>query len=298
MTAPAEITRALRNALARADLERRRAERTAEIAERHEQQMLTDPPLLREFHLRMANTHRQVQRQHLAAATMHSSHADRLRIWVDTRERHRALPRFMASVAEAAEADSAAVTVFGPGLIETLTAVSDDTAKAAQDAEFTLGEGPAREAMTSRRAVRATGIAVRRRWPNYGPAVERLGIRSIAAVPMGLTGVPLGALTLFGLHPRPDNDDLDGLRAIADTVATMLLPEGERNGAGDDANPCSLLAEVDHRAVIHQATGVVSVEYGCATPDALALIRARAFAEDRPIEDIASDIVDRKLRLA
>jgi hypothetical protein len=297
MTLPAEAIRALQNAVTRADIERRRAERAAGIAERHERQCLTGTPVLRGLHLEMAATHRQVQRKHLAAAAMHAAHAQRLRAWVDTPQRHQALPRFMAGVADAAEADSAALTLFGPGLVETLTAVSDGCAKAAQDLEFGLGEGPARDTMTARRALQATGPAVRQRWPRYGPAVERLGIISIATVPVELAGVPLGALTLFGPRRRTEDHGPDGLRTIADTVAGMLLPVDGPDGPGDQGARCPLLEGADHRAVVHQATGMISVQCGCAIPDAFALLQARAFAEDRPIEQVATEIVGHTLSL-
>jgi len=290
MTAPREVMRALRNALARAEVDRGRAERTAEIAERHEQQLLTAVPRLREYHRRMAAMHRQVQRQHAAAAAMHAAHAERLRVLADNPDRHHALPRFMASVAEAAHAGGAAVTLFGPNLVETLSVGSDGTARAAQDLEFTLGEGPARDTMTHRRPIHATGVSLARHWPTYGPAIERLGIRAVAAVPVQLTGVPLGAMTFFD---PPQRDDFDGLRLVADTVAAMLVPDDE--SAGTDVG--AILAEADHRAVVHQATGIVSVQHDCAIPDALALIRARAFADDRTIAAVATDIVERTLRL-
>jgi hypothetical protein len=105
MAASAELTRAVRNALARADAEHRRAERTAEIAERHELQLRTEPLPLREFHLKLATMHRQVERQHLAAAAIHASQANRLRALADAHEQH-SLPRFMASVAEVANTDA------------------------------------------------------------------------------------------------------------------------------------------------------------------------------------------------
>jgi hypothetical protein len=295
MAASAEFARALRNALVRADAERHRAERTAEIAERHEQQLLSDPSPLQDFHLRMATMHRQVERQHRAAAAIHASHANRLRTVADAHGQQPQLPRFMASVAEVAHADGAAVTLFSPGLVETLTVVSDHAAKAAQDLEFAIGEGPARDTVTYCRPVRAAGTRLRRRWPNYGSAVERLGIHSVAAVPVELTGTPLGALTLFGPH---QHDDFDTLLMLGATVAAMLVPEGEPVSTDEGVPPCPLLAEADHRAVVHQAAGVVSVQIGCTVPDALALIRARAFADDIPIESVASDIVEHRLRLA
>jgi hypothetical protein len=292
-----QAARALQAAVARVDIEHQRAERAAKIAERHERQHLTDLPVLREFHLKMATTHRRVQRQHLAAAAMHAAHAHRLRTWIDTPQRHHALPRFMASVADAAEADSAALTLFGPGLVETLVVVSDSCARAAQDLEFALGEGPARDTMASRRTLQAIGSAIGRRWPHYGPAAEHLGIVCIATAPVELTGVPLGALTFFGSRRRADNHDPDGLRTIADTVAGLMLPGGELNEPDEQRVPWDLLEEADHRAVVHQATGIVSVQCDCTIPDAFALIQARAFAEGRPIEQVAAEIVERTLRL-
>ena len=51
-----------------------------------------------------------------------------------------------------------------------------------------------------------------------------------------------------------------------------------------------------HRAVVHQATGMVSVQRGVVVDDALALLRAYAFAEDRPVGDVAADVVGGVLR--
>jgi hypothetical protein len=194
-----------------------------------------------------------------------------------------------------AHADGAAVTLFGPGLVETLTVVSDRAAKAAQDIEFAFGEGPARDTVTRCRPVRAEGSRLRRRWPNYGPAVERLGIRSVVAVPVELTGTPLGALTLFGPH---QHGDFDALLMLGGTVAAMLVPDEEPVSTDESLPECPLLAEADDRRVVHQAAGVLSVQIGCSVSDALSLIRARAFADDISIESIASDIVQHRLRLA
>jgi hypothetical protein len=43
---------------------------------------------------------------------------------------------------------------------------------------------------------------------------------------------------------------------------------------------------------VHQATGVVSVRAGVGLAQALALLRARAYAEGRPIGDPARDVLD------
>ncbi|MCA1822134.1 MAG: ANTAR domain-containing protein, partial [Pseudonocardia sp.] len=52
----------------------------------------------------------------------------------------------------------------------------------------------------------------------------------------------------------------------------------------------------DDRAEIYQATGMVLAQLGISVTDALARIRAYAFAEQRPLGDVAHDVVSRRLR--
>jgi AmiR/NasT family two-component response regulator len=59
----------------------------------------------------------------------------------------------------------------------------------------------------------------------------------------------------------------------------------------------SLFGQADRRAVVHQAAGVLAERNGCTVADALALIRAHAFAEGEPVESIASDIIQHRRRL-
>jgi AmiR/NasT family two-component response regulator len=54
----------------------------------------------------------------------------------------------------------------------------------------------------------------------------------------------------------------------------------------------------DLRPVVHQAAGMLCVQAGCPISDALALIRARAFADAEPVEATAMRIVSGHLRLA
>jgi hypothetical protein len=49
-------------------------------------------------------------------------------------------------------------------------------------------------------------------------------------------------------------------------------------------------------AIIHQAAGMVSVQLGVDVDAALVELKARAVLEDRPLEDLARDVVARRLR--
>jgi ANTAR domain len=50
------------------------------------------------------------------------------------------------------------------------------------------------------------------------------------------------------------------------------------------------------RTEIHQATGMISVQLGVAIGEAFSRLRARAFAEERPLSDLAADVVARRQR--
>jgi AmiR/NasT family two-component response regulator len=62
----------------------------------------------------------------------------------------------------------------------------------------------------------------------------------------------------------------------------------------------SLARQLEHlplnRAVVHQATGMVAVQASVDVADAVALVRAYAFSTNRPIGDVAADVVGGGLR--
>jgi AmiR/NasT family two-component response regulator len=50
------------------------------------------------------------------------------------------------------------------------------------------------------------------------------------------------------------------------------------------------------RIVIHQATGMIAAQVNNTVSNALARLRAAAFASGRPMDDIAQDVVERRMR--
>src|SRR6266516_5412554 len=120
-----------------------------------------------------------------------------------------------------ARAQSAAVA-FSDEENELGVLASDVTARVAQAWEFVLGEGPAHDC-AARGPLRAFASQIEQRWPNYGPVVQRLGIHSVAAVPLPAQRPPLGSLVVFGAENGPG--DMARLSAIADAFLWLLLSE-------------------------------------------------------------------------
>jgi hypothetical protein len=277
-------------------LERDRAARAAAVAQRHEEQLAVVAEPMRAHHQRFATRYRQIEQCHLAAARLQALHAVRLQKWAQDRDGE-LRPVFMAAVAAMLGMDSAALTVFGRRHTHAMVATSDPTAQAAQDLEFVLGEGPATDAITSGALVVAAGPAVRGRWPRYGAAVAELGVRAVVAAPLTLPTVRLGALCGFASRSSLHDDVATSVDKVADALTHTVLLTAREAGGAEDVPGLPLFAEADYQAVVHQAAGVVSVQCDCDIDDALAMLRARSFANGQPVTAIAARIVDGTLRL-
>ena len=53
---------------------------------------------------------------------------------------------------------------------------------------------------------------------------------------------------------------------------------------------------VDHRANVHQATGMIAAQLGSDVATALGRLRAFAWSRDRSVADVADDVISRRLR--
>lgn len=237
-----------------------------------------------DLHDRLAQIHRTSAKRHEVTAELLESHARRAASWAATGGRP---PLFMTGVAEACGTASAAVTLVDLDRNQIATASSDESSRGAQDLEYILGEGPARDAVQGRCPVAASGAGLTDRWPGYGPAAEGLGIGHVLAVPLRSADSCIGALAAFGV--RADAMSTATVTQVADSLTRNVF-------LGADAVP-GLFGGIDYRAEVHQAAGMVAVQLGCRIPDALELVKARAFVDSRPIGDVAQDIVQGRLQL-
>jgi len=205
-------------------------------------------------------------------------------------------PVFMSAVAAAMGVGSAAATLYGQRPAAVVTAASDVLARAAHDLEIVLGEGPAVTAMTAGVPVSAVGGSLADRWPLYGPAIGELGVRAVVAVPLRHAADCLGTLCAYSPAPVLPDRVVALAGRVADAVTyTMLLSPDLTADEGVRDEP--LFAESDYQAVVHQAAGMVAVQFGCGIDDAEHLLRARAFADSKPVEEVALSVLRQETRL-
>jgi len=208
------------------------------------------------------------------------------------------LRRLCRAATGALSGSGAGLSVMAEDGVRGVTAASDAAAERLEEMQFVFGEGPCIDAFEARRPVLVSDVTngAARRWPAYAPGVHELGVRAVFAFPLQVGAARLGVLDVFRSRQGPlTADELSQALAFADVAVAVLL-DGQAVARPGDAAP-GVAEAVDSRAELFQAQGMVTVQLGVTLVEALARIRAHAYAENRPLRDIARDIVARRLRL-
>jgi GAF domain-containing protein/ANTAR domain-containing protein len=163
--------------------------------------------------------------------------------------------------------------------------------------QMELGEGPCLQACASGVPVFLPDLAVggANRWPAFAAAALAAGVRAEFSLP--LTVVPGGIGTLDLCRDRAgmlSEEHLADALVTADIARDAVLYQQYAPG-GQGVAELLNMGGAD-RIVIHQATGMIAAQLNDTTSNALARLRAAAFAGGRPVYDIAQDVVDRRVR--
>jgi hypothetical protein len=176
--------------------------------------------------------------------------------------------------------------------------VSDPMTAAAEEVQFTLGEGPCVDAFYTKAPVSAPDLANldRGRWPGFRVGAQAAGVRAAFGFPLLIESVCFGALNLYNDYPGALGDEqFEDALAVAHVASRTVL--GWQSVAGPGSLAWQLEHVPVHRAAVHQASGMVSVQAEVSIADGLVMLRAYAFAEDRPISEVAADVVKGAIRL-
>jgi hypothetical protein len=199
--------------------------------------------------------------------------------------------------------DAAAISLIFAGVSSGTLGSSDAAAREYDELQFTIGEGPCLDSVTTRAPVLVADLATpgQVRWPLYRPAMLDYKIRGIFAIPVVLAGEYVGALDFFRAQPGELGDDeLAGGVVAAELAGAPLLDllDADLQAAVNDPTS-SAWTELNllSRTEVSQATGVLVAQLEIEPAEALARLRAHAYATNRSATDVARDILDRRLRL-
>src|SRR3954451_20533455 len=193
----------------------------------------------------------------------------------------------------------AAISVRGGDAVPSTAYASDATVQRIEDLQLMTGSGPCVTAVDEGQPVLVPDLAARgeTRWPGFSTDALAAGAKALFAFPLQVGSVRVGALDMYRQDAGPlEGQELADAFVVADAATVALLDKQAARPAG----------ELDHywwdldsfyRVEVHQATGMVMAQLETDAAGALTRLRAYAFAEERPISEVARDVVARRIRL-
>lgn len=193
--------------------------------------------------------------------------------------------------------DRAALTVGDASSTWEPLGATDETAARIEAHQAVAGEGPAVDAAERGGPVLVEDLSTQfDRWPGFTSALGPDASGAMFAFPLQIGAIAIGVLDLYRIAPEPiDSGELTAMQAVADIVTMVLMsrpPPGDVNTTPTDAwwTPSPSSSE------IHQATGMVIAQLSVTPRIAYLRLRAYAFAHDRPLTEVARDVIERRLR--
>ena len=216
---------------------------------------------------------------------------------LDRQESEPETTRLCTMCAEVTGMSGAGVMLMSGDMPQGSVCTTNTVSELIEELQYTLGEGPCVDAYRLDRPVLEPDLDSPSipRWTAFtGPAVTA-GVRAIFGFPLQVGAVRLGALNLYRDQPGPltDEQHADALVA-ADIVAQAILLLQAKAPSGQLAAELEVGANFQY--VVHQASGMVAAQLGVSVGQALVQMRAYAFGNERPLADVAADVLARRLR--
>lgn len=195
--------------------------------------------------------------------------------------------------------DGASISVVAGSGQQSVIGTTDRVAAQLEAWQFQLGEGPHVQALRTGRPILVddvrTGAAA---WPMLQGEAVKAGAAALFAIPLRLGAATVGVADLYSATARPPWSDHQVQRAVgvAAAVTAPALRLATRSAESEDGD--GALAGVELRREVHQATGMLLVQLDTSASDALARLRAHAFASGVPLEQLARDVIDGRIDLS
>lgn len=178
-----------------------------------------------------------------------------------------------------------------------LVASTSHAAEVLELIAIAISEGPCLDAFrTGQPVVNTSADAAVRRWPRFTRDAQSLGFASAQVVPMRIRSEVLGALNLLYREPTTlDEDDLAVAQALAGVATIGLLQD--RTSRQKEILAQQLQTALTLRVVVEQAKGIVAETTGRSVEASFDLMSAYATSARRPLSDVATDIIEHRLRV-
>ncbi len=185
--------------------------------------------------------------------------------------------------------DYAGVYLAGAGAVAE-PVCSDPVVVEIEARQHDRGEGPCLDAIDSGEAIYVNDLVDDDRWPEFGSAAARLGIRSLLSLPFATSGGP-GALNLFACSPQAFGV-IDRGRALLLAAITGVAATSARTHEDEKRRTANLHAALATREVIGQAQGIL-MEREHITPErAFDVLRRASQHLNVKLRDVARNLIE------
>jgi GAF domain-containing protein len=173
-------------------------------------------------------------------------------------------------------------------------ASSDAKARALDELQYELDEGPCLHAMRAGEAVVVPDAGADARWRRYFEDARERGLQSSLSLPLVVDGSSIGALNLYGFDTRRDfcsgetRRQADLFATQASTALALALRQ-----AKSDQTTQQLERALSSRSVIDQALGIMMAQQRCDAEEAFALLRAHSQNNNKKLRTVAEELVAR-----
>lgn len=196
--------------------------------------------------------------------------------------------RLCTALKEILGMDGASLSVGYSTSLRTTLCSTDEQAERIEDLQDLLRQGPSLDAYRLGRPVTAEAVEISPSWPLLGQALSEANTQiSVLALPMRPEREILGVVTLHRRGQSAVDTNLQEAQFLADSIGVAVLGGFER------AEPTETLWS--SRDKVNQAAGMVVAQLRIPPADAIAVLRAHAFAQDTALQVIAESVLARDL---
>lgn len=196
--------------------------------------------------------------------------------------------RLAWAAAQVLRADGAGVGLSVDRSLRLPWGASGRGAALAEQLQFTAGQGPCMDAFSGGQAVMASESVITRFWPGFAESfLQRTPFRSVFAMPID----DIGVLDVYFHHEQ-------GCLAVDVGAAAEVARELWSAVAGSailmaaDSQTGTPTGVGGSRSQVSVAVGILIAALDLSASDALAVLRAHAFAGGRSVDEVAVDLVD------
>ncbi|MET0865871.1 MAG: GAF and ANTAR domain-containing protein [Nakamurella sp.] len=162
-------------------------------------------------------------------------------------------------------------------------ASSDHLVEQADDLQYAYDEGPCLRAAEQGGAYLIVDTATDPRWPTWGPAVARLGLRSVLSIHLFTDRRVLGALNLYYETKDDFSDDEVEVAKVVAAHASVALAKlrSERD----------LWRAIDSRHLIGQAQGMLMERFKISSEKSFSVLRRYSQQYNIKLHEVAGTLV-------